>query len=185
MELHSTSSFRKCLRNYHTQFGRNEVFFYRGRRIVLNLAKNPAGFNQNIDAMLLDRHPKDLVIAINDNAQDGIDVSWLWDVDFDRLADKSVRSILVSGTRALDMQLRLKYAGIKSEVMKTPEEAILAFLSGRNGSEGSTDAALYVLVNYTALMPAHTFLQKICSTRGRRGKTDRGAVPTERGRTMK
>ena len=30
-----------------------------------------------------DTAPKDVIIAINDNAQDGIDISWLWDVDFD------------------------------------------------------------------------------------------------------
>ena len=51
--------------------------------ITLNLAKNPAGFNQNISAVMQDKSPKDIIITINDNAQDGTDISWLWDVDFD------------------------------------------------------------------------------------------------------
>ena len=111
-----TEGFNGALRGYKPQFGRGEAFEIGGTRVLLNLAKNPAGFNQNISAMLEDRTPKDLIIAINDNAQDGRDISWLWDVDFDRLADETIRSIAVSGTRALDMRLRLKYVGIKAEL---------------------------------------------------------------------
>ena len=60
-----------------------EQFRIQGTGVTLNLAKNPAGFNQNISAVMQDTAPKDVIIAINDNAQDGIDISWLWDVDFD------------------------------------------------------------------------------------------------------
>ncbi len=58
--------------------------------------------------------PKDIIIAINDNAQDGTDISWLWDVDFDLLGDDTVNSITVSGIRCQDMRLRLKYVDIPS-----------------------------------------------------------------------
>ena len=58
-------------------------FGSKGTSVVLNLAKNPAGFNQNISAVMQDGSPKDIIIVINDNAQDGKDISWLWDVDFD------------------------------------------------------------------------------------------------------
>ena len=148
--------FNDTLHDFRPQFGRCEVFFFgenNAQKVLLNLAKNPAGFNQNISTMLLDRTPKDLVIAINDNAQDGRDVSWLWDVDFDRLADGTVRSITVSGLRALDMQLRLKYAGIDSFAALTVDEAIYRQLACGCGN-------LYVLVNYTALYPAHQFLSR-------------------------
>ena len=90
-----TDKFNEVLRSFRPQFGRGEVFHVGangGQRVLLNLAKNPAGFGQNISAMLQDRSPKDLIIVINDNAQDGRDVSWLWDVDFDRLADCSCGS---------------------------------------------------------------------------------------------
>ena len=66
---------------------------------MLNLAKNPAGFNQNISAVMTDQTPKDIIILINDNSQDGTDVSWLWDVDFDRLKDTHAASITVCGIR--------------------------------------------------------------------------------------
>ena len=150
-----TDSFDEVLRGFKPQFGRGEVFHVgenSKQRVLLNLAKNPAGFNQNISAMLQDRSPKDLVIVINDNAQDGRDVSWLWDVDFDRLADETIRSITVSGLRALDMQLRLKYVEIESERAPAVEKAIDTQLA--DGSEN-----LYVLVNYTALYEAHKYLE--------------------------
>ena len=67
--------------------------------VVLHLAKNPAGFNQNISAVMEDKRDKDIIIVLNDNAQDGKAISWLWDVDFDRFADPSLRSIPVSGIR--------------------------------------------------------------------------------------
>ena len=150
-----TDKFGEVLTRFKPQFGRGEVFHVgeKGRqKVLLNLAKNPAGFNQNISAMLQDRSPKDLIIVINDNAQDGRDISWLWDVDFERLADETVRSITVSGLRALDMQLRLKYAEIASTSAKTVEEAIELRLA-----DGCSN--LYVLVNYTALYEAHKYLE--------------------------
>ena len=147
----------KVLHDFKPQFGRGEVFHVgeqAHQKVLLNLAKNPAGFNQNISAMLQDRSPKDLIIVINDNAQDGRDVSWLWDVDFDRLADDTIRSITVSGLRALDMQLRLKYVEIASDVAPTVEAAIDRYLAA--GCDN-----LYVLVNYTALYEAHQYLEGI------------------------
>lgn len=151
----STEIFSEVLSSFKPQFGRGEIFHVgekRRQKVLLNLAKNPAGFNQNISAMLQDRSPKDLIIVINDNAQDGRDVSWLWDVDFDRLADETIRSITVSGLRALDMQLRLKYVEIKSERAPDVEKAIDERLA--DGCEN-----LYVLVNYTALYEAHKYLE--------------------------
>ena len=145
--------FNEVLQTYHTQFGRNETFCIGGREVILNLAKNPAGFNQNIEAMLEDREPKRLIIVINDNDQDGTDVSWLWDVDFDRIRDDSVKSVAVSGLRALDMCLRLKYVEIAAELAETPEAAIEEQLL--KGQE-----KLYVLVNYTALFSIHQYLQR-------------------------
>ena len=63
--------FDQVLRRHKTQNGRMELFDIGGRHVVLNLAKNPAGFNQNISAVLEDKSPKDLIVVINDKAQDG------------------------------------------------------------------------------------------------------------------
>lgn len=146
--------FDSVLENYNPQNGRNELFHIGGASVLLNLAKNPAGFNQNISSVMEDRTKKDLIIVINDNAQDGTDISWLWDVDFDRLVDETVASVTVSGIRCQDMRLRLKYVGIPSELVPDVKQAIEARLKDGCGN-------LYVLVNYTALYATHNILKEM------------------------
>ena len=101
-----------------------------------------------------DTAPKDIIITINDNAQDGRDISWLWDVDFDRLMDPSVKSITVSGIRCQDMRLRLKYVDIPSMLEADVEKAIRARVE-----DGVSN--LYVLVNYTALFGTRNILKRM------------------------
>lgn len=149
MEL---KKFDRVLSDFNPQNGRNEVFAIKGSRVLLNLAKNPAGFNQNISAVMEDPDSKDLIIVINDNAQDGTDISWLWDVDFDRFAAENIRSITVSGIRCQDMRLRLKYVDIPSELIPDVRTAITRRLEDGCGN-------LYVLVNYTALYSTHNILK--------------------------
>lgn len=146
-----TDHFDEMLKKYRPEFGRNELFRIGTSTVLLNLAKNPAGFNQNISSVMEDESPKDLIIVINDNAQDGTDISWLWDVDFDRFADKSIRSITVSGLRCQDMRLRLKYVGIHADLEAEVRTAIEKRLKDGCGN-------LYVLVNYTALYSTHKML---------------------------
>lgn len=146
--------FNKILGDYTPQFGRNELFEISGTKVMLNLAKNPAGFNQNIAAVMTDDAPKDIIILINDNSQDGTDVSWLWDVDFDRLKDANASSITVCGIRCRDMQLRLKYVDIFSDLEPDIEKAITSKI--QDGTKN-----LYVLVNYTGLYTTHNILKKM------------------------
>ena len=162
---HDCSGFQAVMDRYRPPFGRNEVFPIAGRTVILNLAKNPAGFNQNISAMLADGADKDLIIVINDNDQDGTDISWLWDVEFEKLRDSAIHTITVSGTRALDMRLRLKYEDIRSERTESPEQAVEKYLrtaaaAGTEAGGGKDPDRLYVLVNYTALFPVHRYLRK-------------------------
>lgn len=154
MEL---ESFTKVLENFNPQNGRMEQFHIGNTDVILNLAKNPAGFNQNISAVMEDPKEKDLIIVINDNAQDGTDISWLWDVDFDRFADPSIRSITVSGIRCQDMRLRMKYVDISSELVADVQTAIEKRIADGCGN-------LYVLVNYTALFSTRKILADLQGT---------------------
>lgn len=142
------------LDNFNPENGRIEHFNIKGTIVELNLAKNPAGFNQNINAVMADTKDKDVIILINDRDQDGNDVSWLWDVDFDRFKDKSIKSITVSGIRCQDMRLRLKYVDIPSTLEPNIETAI------RNKIENGTKN-LYVLVNYTGLYSTRNILKRM------------------------
>ena len=146
--------FEDMLRKFNPENGRMEQFRIKGTGVTLNLAKNPAGFNQNISAVMQDQSPKDIIIAINDNAQDGTDISWLWDVDFDLLGNETVKSITVSGIRCQDMRLRLKYVDIPSVLEGDVEKAIRDRVEDGVGN-------LYVLVNYTALFSTRNILKKL------------------------
>lgn len=146
--------FGEVLQNLQPQNGRMETFLIHNCRVTLNLAKNPAGFDQNIEAMMADRSEKDILIAINDHAADGTDVSWLWDVDFDKMRDHTAASITTCGIRCLDMQLRLKYVDIESEAVADISKAIEQKLEQGTGN-------LYVLVNYTALFSTRKLLSEM------------------------
>ena len=146
--------FEDMLRKFNPENGRMEQFRIKGTGVTLNLAKNPAGFNQNISAVMEDTSEKDLIILINDNDQDGTDISWLWDVDFDRFQADNINSIIVSGIRCQDMRLRLKYVDISSSLEPDVEKAIRDRIE--HGCKN-----LYVLVNYTGLYSTHNILKKI------------------------
>jgi UDP-N-acetylmuramyl tripeptide synthase len=90
-----------------------------------------------------------LLVVINDKIADGTDVSWLWDANFEQLAGR-VGHVVVSGTRAEDMAVRLKYAGVavdRIEVVPQLEQAL-----DRTLAIGSHDQPLYLLPTYTAML---------------------------------
>ncbi len=93
-------------------FGRLERFEADGRRVLLALVKNPSSFDQVTEILLANRPTLRLMLALNDNTQDSRDVSWIWDVALERLADRLDWAI-VSGHRAAELALRLKYAGVR------------------------------------------------------------------------
>ena len=132
-----------------------EEFTVRGKNVVLNLAKNPAGFNQALSTVMCDKRKKNVVLAINDMAGDGIDVTWLWDVDFEQLANMNAYKIYPCGIRHNDLTVRLKYADIANvQDISDIKTAITDAL------EGDADV-LYVLVNYTALFSTHDLLKDL------------------------
>lgn len=150
----STEDFAGLLTSYKPQIGRMQEFPFK-KPVILSLSKNPAGFNQAIATVNTDKRKKDVIIAINDKANDGRDVSWLWDVDFDKIKDENLNTLSTTGIRLWDISLRFKYADIKVDLMTHDmEEAVLKALE--------TDSeAVYVLVNYTALYPTEAVLNEL------------------------
>ena len=134
-------------------FGRGESFTIDGRRVVLQLVKNPAGFRQSLRTVDRADPPAAIVIAINDDYADGRDVSWLWDVDFTGLAGLTTR-ISSAGTRAADMAVRLRYddiavTGVEPELAKAVRDAVAAV---------PADASVIVFSTYTAMWSLHATL---------------------------
>jgi hypothetical protein len=102
-----------------------------------------------------------LIVAINDRFADGTDVSWLWDVDFEVLASGPARDgtqrILCSGTRAADMALRLKYAGLPDEVVDVePQVERAADMAFAHAQSGGCAA---IFPTYTAMLQMRRHLQ--------------------------
>ena len=135
--------------------GRLQEFAVAGRRTLLNLAKNPTGFNQNIKIILQDEGPKAVAFFVNDKEGDGRDVSWLWDIDFEELADQSGLRVFAGGIRKNDVQVRLKYAGLDAALVDDAA-GMFAQLGGL-----PADARAYVIANYTALPPVHAELGRL------------------------
>lgn len=114
-------------------FGRQERFTVTGRQVRIWLAKNPAGLNEIVRALLVGEGRRHLLGMLNDGIQDGQDVSWIYDADLERLAGH-VDALVCSGDRAADLALRFEVGGI------TPSAVV-------EGTEAALDAAL-------ALVPA-------------------------------
>ena len=102
------SDIQQNLQSFKVAFGRSEVKSLNGKRTLIQLIKNPIGANEVLKTVDLDSK---ILVIINDNYADGRDVSWLWDAEFEYL-NKMHKEIVVSGIRAKDMALRLKYAGV-------------------------------------------------------------------------
>lgn len=139
-----TGHFQEMIEAFDYGNNRESIFTIHGTRVQLHLAKNPIGFQQKISLVLKDPSPKDVIIQINDTYQDGEDISWLWDVDFQYLADANAATITTNGTRRHDMGLRLKYEDIDCGSTTDLKGTIEALTT--TGTKN-----LYVIVNYSGL----------------------------------
>jgi UDP-N-acetylmuramyl tripeptide synthase len=138
-------------------FGRFERVKVGARQAVLLLVKNPSGFNESLRLVLSAGGYQRLLIGLNDNGPDGRDVSWIWDVDFEMCRGRT-GYLAVSGQRARDLALRVKYAGLTDQAdgpdapqyLPLEDEDIVRafFASVERTPPGET---LYVLASYTAM----------------------------------
>jgi UDP-N-acetylmuramyl tripeptide synthase len=106
------------------------------------MAKNPAGWQEALD--ILAPAPSPVILGINARVADGHDPSWLWDVPFERLAG---RRVVATGERALDLAVRLRYAGVEHEVHRGPPLEALQLLDAAPGVTGA--GHVDVVGNYT------------------------------------
>jgi len=141
-------------------FGRVETLQVNGRPVSIMLVKNPAGANEVLRTLALEDGGLDLWIALNDRVADGRDVSWMWDADFEGVAAR-LRRVTCSGTRAEEMALRMKYAGVTAPIAVDRDlgRSLDAAVAGGDGRP------LYALPTYTALLELRDLL------------ADRGVAP--------
>jgi UDP-N-acetylmuramyl tripeptide synthase len=147
-------------------FGRGQSFDFGGRRVVLQLVKNPAGFRQSLHVLDGADPASGIVIAINDDYADGRDVSWLWDVDFTGLAGtgSSDWRLITSGTRAADMAVRLRYDEVHTdEIEPDLEKAVRGAVAAADAS--AQPGAVVVFCTYTAMWSLHAIMLRIAEER--------------------
>lgn len=145
----SDEPIRRSLEKSTAAFGRTEKLVFNDRKVCLFLTKNPTGMSQVIETLKLDNSQKNLLLCLNDNYADGVDISWIWDVDIEEI-DDFAKSIVCSGSRAHDMALRIKYAGYDSSRIEVENRIMPAFLRAANGID--MNETLYVLATYTAML---------------------------------
>lgn len=127
-------------------FGRQETFEVEDKEVMLNLIKNPVGFNQIVQLLSYEKEPFSLGVLLNDNYADGQDVSWIWDGDFETLATLKSVDTAISGLRVEDLDIRMEVAGFESfKTFKTNEELI-------NWIKQAPTKKVNVLATYTALL---------------------------------
>lgn len=147
-----------ALSNFKSAFGRVEKIKAGEKTLNIFLVKNPTGFNEVIETLIKNKKKITPLIVINDLIADGTDVSWLWDVNFEKLAPY-LKKPIVSGTRAYDMALRLKYT------TSPPQEKIIAIQPNLKKAIDqllkSGDQNTYILPTYTAMLQTRKILNQM------------------------
>jgi lipid II isoglutaminyl synthase (glutamine-hydrolysing) len=142
-------------------FGRAETIPIGDVDLSILLVKNPAGANEILRTLILEEDELDLLAILNDRIADGRDVSWIWDADFEVLAPH-VRRATCAGTRAAELALRLKYAGVPIERLEVVPALSYAL---DTAVEKNQSGRVFALPTYTALLELREEL------------ADRGYVP--------
>ena len=140
-------------------FGRMENFALGKAGAKVMLVKNPAGCNQVLDFLQNIGEKFVLVICLNDRGADGTDISWIWDAGFEKLGNLAGRleRVIVSGDRAPDMAVRVKYAGIDPRFVSLERdyEKLVTALEAE-------ERPIYMIPTYTAMLELREVLIRHC-----------------------
>ncbi len=141
----------KACKTFTPVFGRQETLAYKNKTVQIFLSKNPTGFNESLKT-IKSLGAAHILFVLNDNIADGKDVSWIWDVDTKMLINSKI-NLTISGTRAYDMGLRMKYSqkyqisNIKYQIEKNVKRALTTAINKTQNKE-----TLFILPTYTAML---------------------------------
>ncbi|ERI95658.1 Mur ligase middle domain protein [Clostridiales bacterium oral taxon 876 str. F0540] len=143
-----------ALKSTSSSFGRQETLNIESKQVKIILVKNPAGFDEAINTLTFDTKAISAAFILNDNYADGRDVSWIWDVNFEKLSSIDINKVMVSGIRLYDMAVRLKVAGLNQQkfILCDNYEILL------NQIKDCETEYIYVLATYTAMINYRKFL---------------------------
>ncbi|MEH2244990.1 Mur ligase family protein [Nostoc sp.] len=151
------ATIRDTINNFQAAFGRAEDLVINGKRVRILLSKNPVGTNETI-RVVTQSTDKTTLLVLNDRTPDGTDVSWIWDVDTEKLVERG-GTLVVSGDRVYDMALRLRYSQKSPEsnlnliVEEDLRQAIATALEHTPDNE-----TLHILPTYSAMLEVREVL---------------------------
>ena len=151
------ATIRDTINNFQAAFGRAEDLVINGKRVRILLSKNPVGTNETI-RVVTQSTDKTTLLVLNDRTPDGTDVSWIWDVDTEKLVERG-GTLVVSGDRVYDMALRLRYSQKSPEsnlnliVEEDLRQAIATALEHTPENE-----TLHILPTYSAMLEVREVL---------------------------
>ncbi|MCM1284618.1 MAG: MurT ligase domain-containing protein [Acetobacter sp.] len=148
----------KALESFNGAFGRMEQFKCGENKVNVILVKNPAGFSQTMSFLKTIDDDFTMILSLNDNAADGRDISWIWDVDFDGIFNKTnLKTLYVTGKRCYDMAIRVKYEGVGDREIKIIENEDYEKLVDVATSQGRD---VYIVPTYTSMMTMRPVIAK-------------------------
>jgi UDP-N-acetylmuramyl tripeptide synthase len=148
---------RDTISSFQAAFGRAEELEVNGKRVRILLSKNPVGTNETI-RVITESTDTTTLLVLNDRVQDGEDVSWIWDVDTEKLVERG-GTLVVSGDRVYDLALRLRYSennpssNLNLIVEEDLRQAIATALEYTPVNE-----TLHILPTYTAMLDVREVL---------------------------
>ncbi|MEH2400746.1 Mur ligase family protein [Nostoc sp.] len=151
------ATIRDTINTFQAAFGRAEDLVINGKRVRILLSKNPVGTNETI-RVVTQSTDKTTLLVLNDRTPDGTDVSWIWDVDTEKLVERG-GTLVVSGDRVYDMALRLRYSEKSCEsklnliVEEDLRQAIATALEHTPENE-----TLHILPTYSAMLEVREVL---------------------------
>jgi lipid II isoglutaminyl synthase (glutamine-hydrolysing) len=151
------ATIRDTINNFQAAFGRAEDLVINGKKVRILLSKNPVGTNETI-RVVNQSSDKTTLMVLNDRTPDGTDVSWIWDVDTEKLVERG-GTIIVSGDRVYDMALRLRYSekSLESKLNLIVEEDLRQAIATalKNTPDHET---LHILPTYSAMLEVREVL---------------------------
>ncbi len=129
-------------------FGRMEEIRAGDKTIVLCFVKNPISYNTTLRTILQRPGKKHILSAHSNAVTDGEDFAWLWDIDLEELTPQ-IASLVTSGTKAEELAMRFKYAGVPEDAIREIRDRPAALDAAL--SQVELGGTLYVLAGYTPL----------------------------------
>ena len=135
-------------------FGRQETFTLEDKEVMINLIKNPVGFNQIVQLLGYEKEEFSLAVLLNDNYADGQDISWIWDGEFEELAKLTPKQTYIGGIRVDDLETRMKVAGFTTLTKTENNDNLIKKL------KSVPTKKINILATYTALLQLRKDLAK-------------------------